>query len=71
MIYMRTTLDIPEELMEEAKELLGFTSKTDVVIVSLQELIRRKRVDELKKLSGAIRLEIDLPVSRRRPSSRK
>lgn len=64
---MRTTLDIPSELIEEAQKLLGFKSKTDTVIVSLRELIRRRRIDELKSLMGAIELDIDLPKSRRRP----
>ena len=63
---MRTTLDIPEDLIEEARALLGFKSKTDTVIVSLRELIRRKRVEELKELMGSISLEIDIPRSRRR-----
>ena len=67
---MRTTLDIPESLIEEARRLLGFKSKTDTVVLSLKELIRRKRVEELKDLMGAVRLEIDLPRSRRRPSRR-
>jgi hypothetical protein len=64
---MRTTLDIPEDLIEEARALLGFKSKTDTVILSLQELIRRKRIEELKSLLGKVKLEIDLPASRRRP----
>ena len=63
---MRTTLDIPEPLIEEARMLLGFKSKTDTVAVSLQELIRRKRIDELKAMMGNVKLEIDLPKSRRR-----
>ena len=64
---MRTTLDIPEPLIEEARRLLGFKSKTDTVILSLQELIRRKRIEELKAMMGNVRLEIDIPASRRRP----
>ena len=67
---MRTTLDIPEALIEEARRLLGFKSKTDTVILSLQELIRRRRVEELKSLMGSIHLELDLPSSRRRPRKR-
>jgi Arc/MetJ family transcription regulator len=63
---MRTTLDIPENLIEEARQLLGFKSKTDTVVLSLQELIRRRRIEELKSLMGAVKLEIDLPRSRRR-----
>ena len=66
---MRTTLDIPEPLLEEARMLLGTESKTDTVVLSLQEVVRRKRVDELKAMMGHVKLEIDLPKSRRRPRS--
>jgi hypothetical protein len=66
---MRTTLDIPEALIEEARMQLGFKSKTDTVVVALQELIRRKRIDELKAMLGNVRLEIDIPKSRRRTPS--
>jgi Arc/MetJ family transcription regulator len=66
---MRTTLDIPEDLIEEARALLGFKSKTDTVILSLQELIRHKRIEELKSLLGKVKLEIDLAASRRRPGA--
>ena len=64
---MRTTLDIPEPLLEEARRVLGFKSKTDTVVLSLQELIRRRRIEELKSMMGAVKLEIDIPKSRRRP----
>jgi hypothetical protein len=67
---MRTTLDLPEPLIEEARRLLGFKSKTDTVVVSLQELVRKKRIDELKAMLGKVKLEIDLPRSRRRPRGR-
>ena len=66
MNFMRTTLDIPRELIEEARRILGFKSKTDTVILSLQELIRRRRIEELKDLMGSVELDIDLNDSRRR-----
>lgn len=64
---MRTTLDLPDGLAEEAVRLLGFKSKTDAVVVSLQELIRRRRLTELKSLLGHVDLDIDVGKSRRRP----
>lgn len=67
LIQMRTTLDIPESLLEEARKLLGFKSKTDTVILSLRELVRRRKVESLKDLLGHVRLDVDLPKSRRRP----
>lgn len=67
LICMRTTLDIPEPLLEEARHILGFKSKTDTVVLALQELVRRRRIEELKSVLGSVRLEIDIPESRRRP----
>jgi Arc/MetJ family transcription regulator len=67
---MRTTLDIPEELIEEARRLLGFKSKTDTIVVSLRELVRRRRIEELKALLGQIELDVDILASRRRPRRR-
>ena len=62
---MRTTLDVPEDLLNEAQRLLQFKSKTDTVIFSLRELIRRKRIEELKEMAGSIRLDVDLDRSRK------
>jgi Arc/MetJ family transcription regulator len=63
---MRTTLDLPEELLEEARAALGFKSKTDTIVLALRELVRRQRLEELKTLMGKVRLDIDIPASRRR-----
>ncbi len=68
---MRTTLDVPEDLLNEARSLLQFKSKTDTVIYSLRELIRRKRIEELKEMAGSVQLDIDLDRSRRRPRKSK
>lgn len=45
---MRTTLDLPEGLVDEARDAIGFKSKTDTVIFALKEIVRRKQKDELK-----------------------
>ncbi len=54
---MRTTIDIPQELFEEAQSILGFKSKTDVVIFSLQEVIRKKKLKEFAHLAGRVKFE--------------
>jgi Arc/MetJ family transcription regulator len=38
---MKTTLDLPDELMEEAMHTLNIKTKTEVIIVALQELIKK------------------------------
>lgn len=64
---MRTTLDLPEPLVLEAQQILGFKSKTDTVVQSLRELVRRSRLDQLRASLGQVHLDIDIPKSRRRP----
>ena len=64
---MRTTLNLPAGLLDEAQRLLGSRSKTDTVVLSLRELIRRKRIDELRSLLGSVTLDVDVAQSRRRP----
>jgi Arc/MetJ family transcription regulator len=68
---MRTTLDIPVSLIEEARKKLGFKSKTDTVVLALQELVRRQRIEELKGMMGSVQLEIDLDRSRRRSAGKR
>ena len=66
MYRMRTTLDLPEDLLDEARAGLGFKSKTDTIIMALRELVRRQRLEKLKALMGHVNLDVDLPKSRRR-----
>jgi uncharacterized Fe-S cluster-containing MiaB family protein len=63
---MRTTLDIPMEIINEAKALMNFKSKTDVMIHALKEYIRRKKLDELTEINEPIELKIDIGKQRRR-----
>jgi len=64
---MRTTLDLPAGLVDEARSILGFKSKTDTIVLALRELVRRRRIDELKDLLGRVELDVDVARSRRRP----
>ena len=66
---MRTTIDIPEDLLEEARGRLGYKSKTDVVVFALRELVRKQRIEDLKDLLGHVDLELDMQRSRRRPKT--
>ena len=67
---MRTTLDLPEPLVEEARAALGFKSKTDTVIFALRELVRRQRLEDLKSLMSSISFEFD-PTSLRKKDRRR
>ena len=67
---MRTTLDLPMGLMEEARSALGYTSKTDTVVFALREVIRRSRLDQLKALMGRVEFDRD-PRELRREERRR
>jgi Arc/MetJ family transcription regulator len=65
MDHMRTTLILPDALLDEARAALGFRSKTDTVVYALREIVRRSRADELKKALRTVRFEFD-PTDLRR-----
>ncbi len=57
---MRTTLDLPEDLLKEAMELTHSKTKTGVIIVALEELIRKIKLSELKKYKGKVDINVDM-----------
>lgn len=56
---MRTTLDLPTGLIEQARDACGFTSETEAVVFALTEVIRRSRIDQLKALVRRIDFEFE------------
>ncbi len=63
---MRTTLDLPENLLEEAMKTTHIQTKTRVIITALEELIRKSKISELKRFKGKTDLDIDLDTVRGR-----
>ncbi|MEW6357315.1 MAG: type II toxin-antitoxin system VapB family antitoxin [Planctomycetota bacterium] len=63
---MRTTLDIPEALVDEAMKLSHQRTKTAVIITALEEFVRRSKIRGLKKFRGRLNLDIDLSALRNR-----
>jgi len=63
---MRTTLDLPEDLLLEAMKATHIQTKTKVIITALEELIRKSKISGLKKFKGKIDLDIDLNTIRGR-----
>lgn len=56
---MRTTLDLNEKLIRELMHVTAAKTKTEAIHQAAAELIRRKKLDQLKSLSGAIHLDLD------------
>jgi Arc/MetJ family transcription regulator len=57
---MRTTLDLPEDLIQEAMHVTDIKTKTKVITLALEELVRKSKISELKKFKGKVDLEINL-----------
>jgi len=65
---MRTTLDIPEELLDQARKASRLSTKRETVVAGLNELLRKAKREDLRRLAGRIDLKIDLRKSRQRAS---
>ena len=63
---MRTTLILPDGLVDAAREAAGLSSKTDTVVYALKELVRRKQIDDLKGMFGKVNVRLDLDKVRGR-----
>lgn len=65
-VAMRTTLDLPEDLMNEAMRVTCIKTKTQLIITALEELVRKSTISELKEFKGKVDLDMDLDTLRNR-----
>ncbi|MEA1968956.1 MAG: type II toxin-antitoxin system VapB family antitoxin [Thermodesulfobacteriota bacterium] len=63
---MRTTLNLPEELLFEAMKVTHIKTKTKVIITALEELIQKNKLSDLKEFKGKVGLAIDMNKLRSR-----
>jgi len=63
---MRTTLDLPENLLDEAMKITHTATKTGVIVKALEELVRKSKISDIKKYKGKFDLDIDLDELRDR-----
>jgi Arc/MetJ family transcription regulator len=54
---MRTTLILDDDLVAELLKMTQAKTKTDAIHQAISELIRRKKIEQLKTLSGKITVE--------------
>lgn len=63
---MRTTLDLPKKLVDEAMKVTGATTKSQMIKDALQAEINRIKRKRLIAKKGTIDLEIDMDTLRSR-----
>ena len=49
----RTTIALPDEMIEFLRKKLGINTKKDIVMKSLEEMVQKVKLRELKKFCGA------------------
>jgi hypothetical protein len=63
---MRTTLDLPLDLIEEARRISHQKTKTGVIVTALEDYVRHQRLLGLKRFKGTVALDVDLDALRER-----
>lgn len=63
---MRTTLDLPKSLIEEAMNVSKVKTKTALIIQALEEFIRQNKLTKIKQYRGKIDMDVDLDTLRDR-----
>jgi len=64
---MRTTIEIPDALMHKALQTSKAKTKTMVIVLGLQELIRHHELAQLRRMvRRGMRLTVDFDRSRER-----
>lgn len=56
---MRRTVVIDDRLLEEAREVLGTKGIRETIEAGLREVIRRRRLEELRRSLGKIELDLN------------
>ena len=61
---MKTTLNIPEDLIRKAMSLAKHRTKTETIIVALQEYVRQKKIEKILEHQGKLQFNDSWEKSR-------
>jgi Arc/MetJ family transcription regulator len=57
-MHMRTTIDLPEGLLEEAQQVTGSATKRQTVVAALEAIVEARRRQELLDMLGKTKLNL-------------
>jgi len=63
---MRTTLDLPESLLNEAMKASHQKTKTAAIVTALNDLIRKNKLQQLRTFRGKVDINLDINQLRKR-----
>ncbi len=56
---MRVTLNIPDDLIDEAQRLSGQKTRTRTIVMVMEDYARRRKLEDLLALRGKISIDYD------------
>jgi Arc/MetJ family transcription regulator len=63
---MKTTLNLPDDLIQEALKITKFKTKTDLIVSAIKHLVKQEKLQKLKNYKGKVQLDINLDDLRKR-----
>ena len=63
---MRTSLDISESLLNEARRITGSKTKTQTIVLALVEVIQRRKSRKVLALKGSLNKAYDYKALRKK-----
>ena len=61
---MKTTLNIPEDLVKRTMKLSKSKTKTAAIITAMEEYVRRKKLEDIISMKGKLRFSDDWEKAR-------
>lgn len=56
---MRTTIDLPESLLDEVQRTTNASTRRDALIIALEDYLRRQRRNRVITAAGSMDIELD------------
>ena len=63
---MRTTLDIPNDLIDKAMIITHAKTKTELIKIALENIIKQEKINKIINFHGKLDLDINLNDLRKR-----
>lgn len=63
---MKTTLALPRSLLSEAQRVTGVKTKTQAIVLALNEMIQRRKSKKILELQGSMKQDFDYKFLRKK-----
>jgi Arc/MetJ family transcription regulator len=61
---MKTTIDIPDELIEEAKKAAHCKTKKEAIMIALSDYIKKMRIEQAINMEGKLKFSDNMEKTR-------